>query len=65
MTRKQANILRSLKTTENKAWTAYTRSQPSIAEALEIFGKDDLYAAWLLAAAKAADFKLTCLFGTH
>lgn len=63
MTRKQANTLRGLKATENKAWTAYTRGQSSIAEAIDIFGKDDLYASWLAAAAKAADFNLTCLIG--
>jgi hypothetical protein len=58
MTKKAANYLRGLKASENKAWSAYTRGQGSVAEALEIFGKDDLYAAWLAAAAKVAEFKI-------
>ena len=63
MTRKQANALRGLKGQEALAWATYTRGKGSVAEALEIFGKDEAYAAWLIAAARVADFRLTCLFG--
>ena len=63
MTSKQANTLRGLKVSENKAWASYTRGQASVAEALEVFGKDDFYTAWLAAAAKVADFHLGCLIG--
>jgi hypothetical protein len=62
MTRKQANTLRGLKAKENAAWAAYTRGHASVAEALEVFGKDELYTAWLAAAASAADFSLNTLF---
>lgn len=58
MTKKQANYLRGLKTRENAAWIAYTRGRASVAEALDVFGKDCLYTAWLAAAAECANFKL-------